>query len=197
MGIVAETPSPESTAHLLDLARGGDDGARERLMARYLPVLRRWAHGRLPSRARSTADTNDIVQTCLVRALQHLDRFEPRREGAFLAYLRQILLNAIRDEARRLAHRVDVEPVSDATTSGDRSLLDQVIGREAMEAFEAALATLPAIQQEAIILRLELGMSHQEVADAIGSPSADAARVMVSRAIVQLAKELDEHRSGR
>lgn len=194
---MTEGQQPETTAYLLDLARDGDDAARERLMARYLPILRRWAHGRLPSRARSTADTNDLVQMCLVRALQHLDRFEPRREGAFLAYLRQILLNAVRDEARRLSHRVDTEPVTDETAPAERSHLDALIGRDTLEAFEAALATLPAIQQEAVILRLELGFSHQEVADAIGSPSADAARVMVSRAIVKLAKELDEHRPDR
>ncbi len=38
----------ETTALLLDRAGGGDGAERERLAARYLPMLRRWAHGRLP-----------------------------------------------------------------------------------------------------------------------------------------------------
>jgi RNA polymerase sigma-70 factor (ECF subfamily) len=76
----------ESTAGLLERVRGGDAGARERLLSRYVPALRRWAHGRLPPRARELADTDDLVQVTLIRALDHLGDFEPRRPGAFLAW---------------------------------------------------------------------------------------------------------------
>lgn len=56
------SPDLESTAELLDLVRRGDPGARERLASRYLQVLHRLAHGRLPSRARDLLDTDDLVQ---------------------------------------------------------------------------------------------------------------------------------------
>ena len=91
----------ESTADLLSRVRGGDPAAREQLFARYLPILKRWAHGRLPGSARNLADTDDLIQTSLLRALNRVGEFEPRHEGAFLAYLRQTLLNALRDEIRR------------------------------------------------------------------------------------------------
>ena len=42
----------ESTRTLLELTRGGDTDARERLFARYFPLLQAWAHGRLPRKAR-------------------------------------------------------------------------------------------------------------------------------------------------
>src|SRR5207249_7571997 len=42
----------ESTATLLARVRKGDVAARDRILARYRPALHRWAHGRLPSRAR-------------------------------------------------------------------------------------------------------------------------------------------------
>src|SRR5262245_31483701 len=92
------SPRPvESTAVLVDRIRHGDEAALERLFERYLPLLQRWAHGRLPARARGTADTDDLVQVTLMRALKRIEVFEVRREGAFLAYLRSILLNAVRE----------------------------------------------------------------------------------------------------
>src|SRR5262245_46623761 len=96
-----DDPTPDSTAVLLHRVRAGDTEARERLVARHLPLLRGWAHRRLPPGARALADTEDLVQITFIRALKQVEAFEPRHEGAFLAYLRQILLNAIRDEIRR------------------------------------------------------------------------------------------------
>ncbi|MEM7351159.1 MAG: sigma-70 family RNA polymerase sigma factor, partial [Acidobacteriota bacterium] len=101
----------EPTVVLLDQVRAGSDTARERLMERFLPILRRWARGRLPSYARSAAETDDLVQVTLLRALGNVARFDPRGEGAFLAYLRQIMLNAVRDEIRRSGRRPPHDPV--------------------------------------------------------------------------------------
>ena len=95
----------ESTSTLLMRIRSGDDAARERLFNTYLPVISRWAHGRLPQYARDMSETADMVQASLMKALEHVDHFEAIREGAFLAYLRQILLNQIRMEIRRVSRR--------------------------------------------------------------------------------------------
>ena len=193
-----EDPAPpadlESTAFLLAEARGGSDRARERLVARFLPLLRRWAHGRLPGHARGLADTDDLVQISLVRALNHLDEFEVRHEGAFLAYLRRILLNSLRDEIRR-AKRRPGEPIDGMELpSGGPSLLEQQIGREAMESYEAALSKLTAAQQEAVVMRLEFGYSYPQIADAMGRTTPNAARMLVARALVQLGEDMDAHR---
>lgn len=183
-----------ATALLLERVRGGDGRAREQLVARFLPLVRRWATGRLPGHARGLADTDDLVQVCLLRALDHVDEFEYRREGAFLAYLRRILLNSIRDEIRRSARR-PTEDVEMATLpSADPSLLEQQIGRETMEAYEGALGRLTEAQQEAVIMRLEFGYSYPQIAEATGRATPNAARMLVARALVQLAEELDEHR---
>ena len=183
----------ESTADLLTRVRGGDAAARERLVAHYLPMLGKWAHGRLPAGARALVETDDLVQVTLIRALDHIGEFEPRHEGAFLAYLRRILLNELRDEIRRSVRR-PVEKLSENLADERPTLLEQAIGRDAMESYEAALASLPEAQQEAVILRIEFGLSYQEIAAAVGSPSANAARMMVSRSLVRLAESLEEHR---
>src|SRR5262245_3498673 len=178
---------PDSTAVLLARARGGDNGAREKLVARYLPALQRIAHGRLPASARRLGDTGDLVQMTLVKALDRLDQFEHRREGAFLAYLRQILINQIRDEVRQGSKMMQPLELSDALVSSDPTPLQQAIGRQALEAYDVALSRLTSQHRQAVILRIEFGFNYAQVAEALGSPSPNAARLVVSRALVRLA----------
>ena len=188
-----EATGIESTAALLARARVGDHTAREELAERYLTTLRRWAHGRVPRRVRGLVDTDDIVQSTLMRAFQRLDSFEPRREGAFLAYLRQILLNQIRDEGRRGGRMPEQSELPEHLPSPARSPIEETIGRESLARYEVALARLIESQREAVILRLELGLRYREVAEAMELPSASAARMLVARALVHLAEELEDH----
>ena len=184
----------ESTASLLMRARGGDAPAREQLTGRYLAILTRWAHGRVPRAARDLVDTADLVQSALVRALNHLDHFEPRGEGAFLAYLRQILLNKIRDQARRARRRPEHVELDESIDAPDnRSPLEEAIGREHLRAYEAALERLGDSQREAVILRIELGLRYREIAEAVGAPTANSARALVGRALVNLARSMRDH----
>ncbi len=180
----------ETTTELLGRLQRGDAAARECLIARYLPVLRRWAHGRLPPYARGLSDTDDLVQVTFLRAIDHLQGFEARHEGAFLAYLRRILLNSIRDEIRSAMRHPGQEALSEDLPAGLPSPVEQAIGREAMEAYEAALVRLPEAQQEAVILKVEFGFSYPEIAAALDRPSANSVRMMVSRALVQLAEAM-------
>jgi RNA polymerase sigma-70 factor (ECF subfamily) len=182
----------ESTARLLARVRDGDGAARETLLGRYLPILTRWAHGRLPTRARGLADTEDLVQVTLIRALNRLEEFEPRREGAFLAYLRQALLNALRDEIRRSARRPGGEEPDESIPDPRPSGLEEALGRETLERYEAALTTLTEEQREAVILRIEFGYTHEQVAESLGKPTANAARMVVSRALLRLAEVMGE-----
>ncbi len=191
-------PAPlDSTAELLARVREGDERALERLVAIYRPLLCRWAHGRLPAGARGLADTEDIVQVTLVRVLNQMDGFEARRPGAFLAYLRRACLNNLRNEIRSASRR----PAGNATLpelpDPGPSPLEEAIGRRAVEAYEAALEHLTEEQRAAVVLRIEMGCKHQEVAELLGSPSANAARMLVCRGLARLAElmreETDDH----
>lgn len=184
-------PAAESTATLLSLLRQGDDSARERLVARYLPMLRRWAHGRLPMRARDLNDTHDLVQITLLSALKNLDQFESRHEGALLAYLRTTLLNAIRGEIRRVGRAGVVESLpEDSELLGAEAPVPRLDSSQWLD-YENALAKLPELKREAVLLRLEFGMSYAEIASAMNRPSEAAASMMVSRALVDLARHLE------
>jgi RNA polymerase sigma factor (sigma-70 family) len=183
----------ESTFQLLERVRAGDDRALDTLLGRYLPRLRRWARGRLPRWARDLADTDDLVQETLLRSFRKMEQFEARSEGALQAYLRQAVMNRIRDELR---HRRRVPPSTELDTGqpdlAGASPLEAAIGAEALERYDAALSRLKEEEREAIIGRVELGLSYQELAEALGKPTADAARKTAERALVRLAEEMKE-----
>ena len=58
-------------------------------------------------------------------------------------------------------------------------------------AYENALNELSSIDQEAVILRIEFGLSYAEIAEAMEKPSADASRMQVKRALVKLAESMN------
>jgi RNA polymerase sigma-70 factor (ECF subfamily) len=180
-----------TSVDLLRRAQDGDTEALDRLIQRYLPALRRWASGRLPRYARERLDTDDLIQETVLAVLPYVHSFEPRGDGALQAYMRKVLLNRIRREIRR-AQRVPRR----VTLGTDRpapmeSPLDEAIGKEAVARYEAALRRLRAEDREAIIARVELHCSFEQLAEMLGKPSADAARMAASRALLQLAKEMD------
>jgi RNA polymerase sigma-70 factor (ECF subfamily) len=184
-------PSRRTSVELLRRARLGDSEALDRLCERYLPSLRRWASGRLPRWARSLANTEDLVQDTIVRVLPHVDRFEPRREGGLQAYMRQALLNRIREEIRRSSRRPRGVEAHFEGIDPAASPLEEAIGQEALERYETALKRLRPEDREAIIARVEMACTYEELAEALDKPSADAARMAVRRALLRLAREMD------
>jgi RNA polymerase sigma-70 factor (ECF subfamily) len=182
----------QSSLTLLARAQAGDRAALDALLARYLPRLRRWASGRLPRSARDIADTQDLVQETLLQTFQKIEGFEVRGEGALYAYLRQAILNRIRDELRRGKRRPLRAELEPDTCAADRSPLETAIGREAIERYERALAALRPEERAAIVARIELGYTHEEIACLLIKPTANAARMVVERAIVRLASAMRE-----
>jgi RNA polymerase sigma factor (sigma-70 family) len=184
----------ESTFSLLERARAGDQQALDLLFARHLQPLQRWAAGRLPQWARDLADTDDLVQDTLLRTFKRIESFEPRRVGALQAYLRNAVLNRLRDELRRTGRKPASTNLDGVDVEAADSPLEAAIGREKVDAYEKALERLKPEEQEAIIARVELGYSYQELALMLDKPTADAARKTAQRALVRLAEELKRGR---
>ena len=182
--------SAESSFALLLRAKAGNQEALERLCARYLPRLKRWAHGRLPASSRGLLETQDLVQEVLYRAVQRVETFEPQHEGAFQAYIRQMLFNRIRDEVRKGRRRPDEEPLDEECAATDPTPLELTIGREAIDRYETALGRLSPRDRELIVAKIELGFTSSEIAEALGKPTAAAAHMAVTRALVRLAQEM-------
>jgi RNA polymerase sigma-70 factor (ECF subfamily) len=180
----------EATLDLLDRIRNGDADALDDLLQRCIPALRRWAHGRLPSSARGMQDTNDLVQDTVIKVLRHLNSFDARHQGALLAYLRQAVMNRIRDVIRHKVRRPDQTELTDRILDERTTPLEYAIGAENLARYEAALERLRPADREAIVNRLELQYSYEELAVALDKPSAAAARMAVMRAMKHLAEEM-------
>lgn len=188
----SDRPQLHSSLTLLERAQAGDRVALNSLIARYLPRLQRWATGRLPRWARDMADTQDLVQETLFQTFKRIERFDPRGEGALQAYLRQAVLNRIREELRRTKRRPPTSELDSAAQDNGRSPLEEAIGQEAIERYERALARLRSEDRELVIARIELGYTNREIAELLDKPTPNAARMATERAIVRLAKEMEK-----
>jgi RNA polymerase sigma-70 factor (ECF subfamily) len=186
----AAAEAPGSTAQLIIRAQEGSHSAKDQLVARFVRPLHRFAHGRLPIHARDIMDTDDLVVVTLARGVEKVHKMEPMRKGGFFAYLRQIVVNQVRDEIRRHSRRPKSSPLHETIASPSCSPLEEMIKRETLEAYRSAVSKLPPRDQEALALRIDRGCTYQEVADAIRCPSANAARMVVSRSIESLANSL-------
>src|SRR6187399_765140 len=182
--------SDEPTIELVFRARDGDRVAVEALLQRCLPDLRRWAHGRLPASARGSLDTSDLVQETVLHVLRRLDHFEPRHVGAMQAYLRQSVINRIRDEVRKVTrHPTPVELPMDLV-SDHTSPLEIAVQSEAYQQYREALGGLGSRDRELVVARIEAQWSVAEIAKRFEMPTSDAARMAVGRAIKRLTTKL-------
>ena len=185
---------PESTFRLLRpraIGRPGGAGAVVRPLSEAAPAL---GQRTTPGWARDLADTDDLVQDTLVQTFKKIDGFEPRRVGALQAYLRQAVLNRIRDELRRKRRQPEMSELDGLEVDRAASPVEEAIGREAVDRYESALTRLRPEEREAIIARVEMGYTYEELAEALGKPSPDAARKAAERALVRLAEEMKRGR---
>ena len=179
---------PEPTLELIRKIRAGSTASREALFRRFLPLLRKWAHGRLPASARDLNDTDDLIQVTLLRALNNIGQMRLQHPGSFFFYLKQTILNAIRDDVRRQRRRyASATLIPEDTQNSDITSQDLGTKYADMAAYDYALKKLPRRQQRLLIMRLEFGLSYDEIATECGC-SPDAARMMVTRAVTHLTK---------
>ena len=156
------------------------------LVARHLPALRRWAHGRLPRWARSAADTTDLIHDTLVKTLRRLGSFEPRGRDALSAYLREAVRNRIRDEHRRVARRGVSQPLQPLLTDPRPSPLDRTMSRDLEARYRTALAQLTPGERDLVVGHIELAYNHAQLGHMTGR-TPHAARMALRRAIARLA----------
>ena len=72
------------------------------------------------------------------------------------------------------------------------SPLEIAIGRDALEAYEEGLAKLTDMQREAVVLRIEMDYTYEQVAEAMTLSTPNAARMLISRALITLAEVIHE-----
>ena len=148
--------------------QGGDREALDVLFARHIPTLRRWASGRLPRWARDIADTQDLVQETVLQVFKRVEAFEPRGDGALQAYLRQSVMNRIRNEFRSKGRRPSFQELDEQAPGDHTSPLEAAIRQEQLDRYDAALSRLSEPDRDLIVARVEVGLTYEEMAEALG-----------------------------
>jgi RNA polymerase sigma-70 factor (ECF subfamily) len=190
-------PELTQTLDLVQAAQGGDRQALERLLTRHQERVRRIVRLRLGSALRGQLESGDIVQQVLLDAFRSLDRYEPRDEAGFLAWLAGIVEHRIRDAADFHASERRDPLRARPLESADAGLPDHAIGppesvarAEQVARLEATLAELPEPDRELIIQRDYIGLSWAEVAERTGRPSPDAARMRHAAVLIELGQRM-------
>ncbi|MCB1581428.1 MAG: RNA polymerase sigma factor [Marinicella sp.] len=174
-----------TTALLIKRYKGGDESSCEQLFSLFQPALMRWAHGRIPTQAKGFMDTEDVVQETMMLAFKNIENIKAERPGAFFTYLRTIFLNQIKQELRKnKPFQLSITQCSDERKMAYERDLNTLI------AYDEALEKLSEEENEAVILRMEFGFSHQEIAEMMQRPSANSTRMFISRALVKVAEAM-------
>lgn len=187
--------------------RSGDPAALAELLTEFLPWLQAEVHANL-GRASGPEDSQDLVQTAIVNFLSSGPRFIPGSEAQFRALLRRIALNEVIDLRRRAAC-VRAGRLEGGSGSGSQppaqpysSFAFQRPSKVAERAEEAewvrlALQFLSSEERRLLVAAEVEGCPWEDVAQELGLPSADAARVKAARLKPRLANLLRQLRSNR
>ncbi|KOV80629.1 sigma-70 family RNA polymerase sigma factor [Lentzea sp. DG1S-22] len=167
----------------------GDRQAIERLLASIRPLVVRYCRARVGRQERSFASADDVAQEVCLAVLTALPSY--RDQGRpFLAFVYGIAAHKVAD-AHRSAARNRSEPVPevpDAPETGagpeQRAMQGELSDRMAV-----LLRVLPEKQREILLLRVVVGLSAEETAEAVGS-TPGAVRVAQHRALARLRKSL-------
>jgi RNA polymerase sigma-70 factor (ECF subfamily) len=179
------TVDTDDLAIVVAAAVSGDRAATERLLGYVRPLVIRYCRARVGRQERSFASADDVAQEVCLAVLTALGSY--RDQGRpFLAFVYGIAAHKVAD-AHRAAARNRAEPVAEVP---DEPELDAGPEQRAMRVemtsqMAELLKVLPAKQREILVLRVVVGLSAEETADAVGS-TPGAVRVAQHRALARL-----------
>jgi len=199
---MSSTSPSGSTAELLDLVRSGRDAQRawSEVDRRYRTTLRALISTRIPRGGARRFDADDILQSAFLRAWSQLGRFHYAGERSFLAWLRAIAINALRDRLRtqgadkrdpaREQGSLGANLASAMASTPDPA--EQVALGEERMLLVLDLAELPELDQATVCLHAFEGWSFSEIARHHGCSHHTVSR-RYARAVAALCAARDAH----
>jgi len=176
---------------LVTAAMAGDRNAVGRLLTIIRPLVVRYCRARLGAPDRSSASADDVAQEVCLAVLTALPGYRVQGKP-FLAFVYGIAAHKVID-AHRASARNRSEPVADVPDSVEaadgpeqRALRVELSGE-----MGRLLDHLPDKQREILVLRVVVGLSAEETAEAVGS-TPGAVRVAQHRALARLRKSMPE-----
>ena len=181
-------PGERLDAAVAEAVAGSRDALRE-VVEIIRPIVVRYIRARLGTAERVGLSADDVAQEVCLAAIQALPRYQDQGRP-FLAFVYGIASHKVAD-AHRAAGRNRSEPTDSVP---ERLSLDAGPEQMAIQADSAArmkqlLAVLPEKQREILTLRIVVGLSAEETAEAVGS-TPGAVRVAQHRALARLKSEI-------
>lgn len=176
---------------LVARAMAGDTGAVGHVLAIVQPLVVRYCRARLGWKDRSSVSADDVAQEVCLAVLTALPRY--RAQGRpFRAFVYGIASHKVID-AHRTAGRNRSEPVADVPDSVEVAdgPEQHALSVELSDEMGQLLEQLPDTQREILVLRVVVGLSAEETAEAVGS-TPGAVRVAQHRALARLRKSMTE-----
>jgi RNA polymerase sigma-70 factor, ECF subfamily len=180
---------------LVTRAVAGDPRAAGALIAIVRPMVTRYCRARLGRPDLSDVSVDDVVQEVCLAVLTALPDHRVRG-GSFLAFVYGITSHKVL-ETCRTSTRNRSEPVADVPDGADAvdGPEQQVLRVELADEMARLLGMLPDKQREIVVLRVLVGLSPEETAEAVGSTPA-AVRVAQHRALARLRATTTEGRAA-
>lgn len=182
-------PEERLDAAVAEAVAGSRDALRE-VVEIIRPIVIRYVRARVGAAERSGLSADDVAQEVCLAAIQALPRYQDQGRP-FLAFVYGIASHKVAD-AHRAAGRNRAEPteVVPERLSMDAGPEQMVIQSDSAARMTKLLSVLPEKQREILTLRIVVGMSAEETAEAVGS-TPGAVRVAQHRALARLKAEID------
>ncbi len=170
-------------------AVNGDRGALQEVLATIRPIIVRYCRARVGATERSGLSADDVAQEVCLAAITALPRYKDQGRP-FLAFVYGIAAHKVADAHRAAGrNRADPMDVVPERSTGEAGPEQLAIDSEQSARMKELLQILPEKQREILVLRVVVGMSAEETADAVGS-TAGAVRVAQHRALARLKSEI-------
>ncbi|MEE9243512.1 MAG: sigma-70 family RNA polymerase sigma factor [Mycobacterium sp.] len=170
-------------------AVNGDRGALQEVLETIRPIVVRYCRARVGAAERSGLSADDVAQEVCLAAITALPRYKDQGRP-FLAFVYGIAAHKVADAHRAAGrNRADPMDVVPERSTGEAGPEQLAIDSEQSARMKELLQILPEKQREILVLRVVVGMSAEETADAVGS-TAGAVRVAQHRALARLKSEI-------
>ena len=170
-------------------AVAGDRVALQKVLETIRPIVLRYVRARIGTAERSGLSADDVAQEVCLAAITALPRYKDQGRP-FLAFVYGIAAHKVADAYRAMGrNQSDPTDTLPDRASGDLGPEQLALDSEAAARMDRLLAVLPEKQREIVILRVVVGMSAEETAEAVGS-TAGAVRVAQHRALARLKSEI-------
>lgn len=185
----AMTISRERLDSVVADAVNGDRGALQEVLETIRPIVVRYCRARVGAAERSGLSADDVAQEVCLAAITALPRYKDQGRP-FLAFVYGIAAHKVADAHRAAGrNRADPMDVVPERSTGEAGPEQLAIDSEQSARMKELLQILPEKQREILVLRVVVGMSAEETADAVGS-TPGAVRVAQHRALARLKSEI-------